>query len=74
MRHDEYIRLNDAQALHVRYFLDCLEHWRGNGYPESLSLAVAAHDAAERHPLGEHELAGVRRYLELHAGPVGVAA
>ena len=74
MRHHEYERLNDAQALHVRYFLECCEHWRGHGYPESLSLAVAAHDAAERHPLGAHERAAVRRYLELRVGAVGVAA
>ena len=40
----------------------------------AILLAGAAHDAAERHPLGEHERAAVRRYLELHAGPVGVAA
>ena len=64
MQHHEGEGLSDAQALHVHYFLESCEHWRGHGYPESLSVAVAARDAAERHPLGEDEMTAVRRYLE----------
>jgi hypothetical protein len=68
VRHHEDERLTGAQALHVRYFLECCEHWRGHGYPESLSRSVAARDAAERHPLGGDEMAAVRRYLERRGG------
>ena len=64
MQQHEDKELSDAQALHVHYFLESWEHWRGHGYPESLSMSVAARDAAERHPLGGDEMAAVRRFLK----------
>ena len=75
MPHHHLEGLNDTQVLHALYFLECVEHWRDHGFPEPLVLAVAARDAAERHPLGVEERAAVRRYLELRAaGPVRVTA